>query len=210
VFYSCIKPNWPYVPFQDHTAIPGAADLADRIAQDKLEFLMFMGDFIYSDVPHPVTSRAAYAKKYRQVFASKDYRRVYERTPTLYIYDDHELSNDYAGEGNDTNPVWQLSSPAYESYIGQGNPDSPKHGAHYYSFDYGDVAFFVWDTRRYRTRNEATDDESKSMLGPEQKEIFLNWLAQVNQTSTFKFVVSSVPFMTLWGKFRLTTSIIES
>ena len=37
------------------------------------------------------------------------------------------------------------------------------------------------------------------MLGKEQKEEFFKWLAAVNQTVTFKFVVSSVPFMTLWG-----------
>ena len=37
------------------------------------------------------------------------------------------------------------------------------------------------------------------MLGPHQKAEFLEWLAAVNQTVTWKFIVSSVPFMTLWG-----------
>ena len=54
---------------------------------------MFMGDFIYADVPNPITSRAAYAKKYRQIYASKDLRRIYERIPMLHIYDDHEIIN---------------------------------------------------------------------------------------------------------------------
>ena len=37
---SCIKPNWPYVPLQDHLSVRGAVDLADRIALDKIEFLV--------------------------------------------------------------------------------------------------------------------------------------------------------------------------
>ena len=36
------------------------------------------------------------------------------------------------------------------------------------------------------------------MLGQDQYEALYNWLSRVNQTSTFKFVVSSVPFTSLW------------
>lgn len=196
---SCIKPGWPYVPFQDHTHIKGAGELADRISRDRIEFLMFMGDFIYADAPSKVHSQAAYAKKYRQTFASPEYRRVYEKIPTYHIYDDHEIVNDYAGEGNDSSPFFQLANPAYTAYLASGNPDPVKPDTHYYEFDNGDTAFFVWDTRRYRTNSEAEDNEEKTMLGLEQKEVFLDWLARVNNTATFKFVVSSVPFMTLWG-----------
>ena len=37
---SCLKPNWPYVPFESHFSVRGAADLADRISNDKIEFLV--------------------------------------------------------------------------------------------------------------------------------------------------------------------------
>lgn len=64
---------------------------------------------------------------------------------------------------------------------------------------YGETAFFVWDTRKHRTPASEEDDEHKTMLGSEQKDAFYRWLSAVNSTSTFKFVSSSVPFMTLWG-----------
>lgn len=48
-------------------------------------------------------------------------------------------------------------------------------------------------------RSQAEDDEFKTMLGERQKEVFFDWAAKVNQTVTWKFVVSSVPFMTLWS-----------
>lgn len=37
------------------------------------------------------------------------------------------------------------------------------------------------------------------MLGWKQRDAFIRWLGAVNSTATFKFVVSSVPFTTLWG-----------
>lgn len=52
-----------------------------------------MGDFIYADVPWKTRSQEGYYKLYRQTFASRDYRRVYENIPTFHIYDDHEIIN---------------------------------------------------------------------------------------------------------------------
>lgn len=37
---SCIKQNFPYAPGQDHLSIKGAAELADRIGPDHIEFLV--------------------------------------------------------------------------------------------------------------------------------------------------------------------------
>lgn len=89
----------------------------------------------------------------------------------------------------------------------------------YYEFRHGNVAFFVLDTRRYRS-GVAPDvpDEARTMLGEEQLRVVEDWLVrvrvyivfpyniisivfnlcQVNQTSTFKFLISSVPFTSLW------------
>lgn len=44
---------------------------------------------------------------------------------------------------------------------------------------HGDAAFFVWDTRRHRSHNFAPDDETKTMLGEKQKQVFFDWLAAV-------------------------------
>ena len=52
-----------------------------------------MGDFIYADVPWRTNSQEGYYKLYRQTFASKDYKRIYENIPTFHIYDDHEIVN---------------------------------------------------------------------------------------------------------------------
>lgn len=91
----------------------------------------------------------------------------------------------------------------------------------------------MWDTRRYRSDNAAEDDESKTMLGLKQREDFFNWVArvspararkgsvscsasvgltclllQVNETVTWKFVVSSVPVMSLWSEFTRPNDLV--
>ncbi|KAF8758332.1 PhoD-like phosphatase [Rhizoctonia solani] len=200
-----------------------------------VEFLMMMGDFIYADVPYYFGDTIqAYRRLYRRVYASKSFRRIYERLPTYNIYDDHEF-------------IFSLSnaSQAYEIYNGQANPDAKTKGVYYYDFRHGDTAFFVMDTRRYRSppptqkpypfpmnlftpliqavaegRNpfaayfgepnspvssnpiaEAVDETSRTMLGEAQLAALHSWIADVNQTATWKFVVSSVPLTAMWAGY---------
>lgn len=56
------------------------------------------------------------------------------------------------------------------------------------------------DTRPFRSSEATADSSNKTMLGLEQKRELFDWLARVNSTASFKFLVSSVPFTTLWGK----------
>jgi len=54
------------------------------------------------------------------------------------------------------------------------------------------------DTRRYRSDIEKVDSSQRTMLGERQLTAFYNWLSKVNSTMTFKFVITSVPFTSLW------------
>jgi alkaline phosphatase D len=76
---------------------------------------------------------------------------------------------------------------------------------HYYSFRYGDAAFFVLDTRRYRTL-PTEDAPVPTMLGETQLAALHSWLSHANGTASFKFIVSSVPFTSLWGHDASTDS----
>ncbi|KAG8690175.1 hypothetical protein FRC11_013324 [Ceratobasidium sp. 423] len=211
-----------------------------------IEFLMMMGDFIYADVPYYFGDTVqAYRRLYRRVYASKSFRKVYERLPTYNIYDDHEFINNFGANGDDSTPPFLNASRAYEIYNGQANPDAKTEGVYYYDFRYGDTAFFVMDTRRYRSppppqkpypfpislftplikavaegRNpfaayfgepdspmpsnpiaEAVDETSRTMLGEAQLAALHTWIADVNRTATWKFVVSSVPLTAMWAGY---------
>jgi alkaline phosphatase D len=132
-------------------------------------------------------------------------------------WDDHEIISNFAGEGLDNKGPFVNASNAYSTFLGNANPDPVSSDVHYYDFRYGDTAFFILDTRRYRTvpktkidtspreethiehQNTATAAaEVHTMLGDKQLTALYSWLGKVNSTTTFKFIVSSVPFTTLW------------
>ncbi|KAF7322713.1 hypothetical protein HMN09_00050100 [Mycena chlorophos] len=198
---SCIQPAFPYLPFHGRK-IKGFDQLAHYLfpepetqAAPLAQFLLFLGDFIYSDVPVKIADdKDAYARLYRRNYQSPSFRKVYERLPIFHTYDDHEIENNFIGAGLDPAPYTNASA-AYEIYNHNANFDAPKD-QHYYSFTYADVAFFVMDTRRYRSGSEV---EAPTMLGETQLAALHAWLSHANNTASFKFIVSSVPFTSLWG-----------
>jgi alkaline phosphatase D len=117
--------------------------------------------------------------------------------PIFHTYDDHEFVNNHVGEGKDV-PTYPNASTAYNIYNGNANYDSLQPGRTFYDFQLGDVAFFIMDTRRYRSPLTGLDLTSRTLLGSEQLSALYNWLHKVNETCTFKFVVSSAPFTSLW------------
>ncbi|KAH9967921.1 PhoD-like phosphatase-domain-containing protein [Russula dissimulans] len=249
VVSSCLKPNFPYAPFQNKR-IKGFDLLADYLfaeptiidtpesvayvkASDNLtespiqlennvevnandsepavapayleakriaqaEFMLFLGDFIYADIPiYHGDSKHAYRRLYRHNYNSPSFRKVFERLPIIHTYDDHEFINNYVGQSNDT-PPFANANDAFRIYNAAGNYDSRVPGQHYYDFRYGDVAFFVMDTRRHRSDPLTGEAATRTMLGETQLSALYEWLGKVNQTATFKFIVTSVPFTSLW------------
>ncbi|KAJ1886346.1 hypothetical protein LPJ66_009676 [Kickxella alabastrina] len=193
---SCIKPNFPYT-LTSSPDVFGFASMLDH--SDNLDIIMFMGDFIYADLPmYFGTSAEDYRRLYRQVYMAQSSRRLLRKVPMLHVYDDHEIKNNWHNQ--DDMPMGNAMI-AYNEYNGLPNPP-PELPAHsYYNFTYGNIAFYAWDTRRYRTQWEdgSDSDGNATMLGHDQKRHFFQWLNEVNHTAAVKFVVSSVPLTSGWS-----------
>jgi alkaline phosphatase D len=125
--------------------------------QHSIDFLVFLGDFIYSDVPGRVFSKPktleSFRRFYRQLYSSADLRKIYEVMrefllshfqilmmrltlegflAIFHMLDDHEIENDYSkGQLNDTGVLVPALS-AYELYNGRANYDGPGEGTSYY------------------------------------------------------------------------------
>ncbi|KAH8829711.1 PhoD-like phosphatase-domain-containing protein [Flagelloscypha sp. PMI_526] len=225
---SCTIPNFPYVPYAprtmkgyDHIAAyldpkttstnlnpapiitppPGGSNETATIYVPPPPPTEFLIDFIYADVPYYAGDEVeAYQRLYRRNYNSPSFRKVYEKLPMLHTYDDHEIINNFAGKANDSTPPYPSAVVPFKRYNADANPESHKKDTFYYSFNRGDVAFFVLDTRRYRSDVlTADEDEKLTMLGEEQLTALHSWLGRVNSTATFKFIVSSIPFTSLWG-----------
>ncbi|KAJ3998054.1 PhoD-like phosphatase-domain-containing protein [Lentinula boryana] len=230
---SCILPNFPYAPLQRRRIrgfdllaeylFPSSSDSVMGTAESSNDteafssnnqdvstslpasFLLFLGDFIYADVPlYFGNTKESYRRLYRRNYQSSSFRKIYEKLPMFHTYDDHEIINNFSGASNDSTQPYPSASDAFQIYNANGNPSPPpstkslSHVPYYYDFRYGDVAFFVMDTRRYRSFPTESSEE-KTMLGEDQLIRLLDWLGKANSTATFKFIVSSVPFTSLWG-----------
>ncbi|KAJ3490705.1 hypothetical protein NLJ89_g11411 [Agrocybe chaxingu] len=162
------------------------------------DFLLFLGDFIYADVPVYIgDDKEAYRRLYRRNYASPSFRKIYEQLPIIHAYDDHEFINNYAGNSEQA-PPFVNASGAYNIYAAKPNYDPVHPDQSFYNFQHGDVAFFVMDTRRYRSPSNGPDQTYRTMLGEAQLTALQDWLHAVNETASFKFIVSSVPFTSLW------------
>jgi hypothetical protein len=105
----------------------------------------------------------------------------------IHTYDDHEIVNNFAGQSNDSTQPFPNADDAFSVYNAAANYDSPvsaapetavDEDAHYFHFRHGDVAFFVMDTRRYRSDVTQTNDHL-SMLGEAQLASLHRWLEEV-------------------------------
>lgn len=130
---SCLIPNFPYKSFAHPLSIPGFRHLAAWLSHIRPSFMLFLGDFIYVDVPcRHGSSNEDYRRAYRQVYASPDWPAVsrvegslagpsYD-LPWLHVYDDHEIANDWSGN---TSGVFPAAFDPYFHYHLRPNPPLP-------------------------------------------------------------------------------------
>lgn len=217
---SCIKPNFPYTPFSHSLAIHGfdylASTISELAAKSRLpSFMLFLGDFIYIDVPYRFSSTYQhYRSEYRRVYSSpswetripSDSAYTPASIPWLHILDDHEIANDWA-QGNTTAPFPAANDP-YQLYHVSVNPPipepahAPAKNTTYFTFTEGPASFFMVDTRTYRS---LPDQDNSTILGNAQLSSLLSWIStppsppSSNTTPLkFKIISSSVPFTKAW------------
>ncbi|SPQ21191.1 9985ff18-d1dd-4c40-a304-c4ecf9de5ce7 [Thermothielavioides terrestris] len=204
---SCIVPRLPYNPFDHPLSIPGFKHLAKVLPSLDAQFMLFLGDFIYADVPrYWDKSTAYYREKYRQIYGSPDWPAVGQNLSWIHVLDDHEIANDWSA--NSTGVYDKAIDPFYRYQAAVNPPPAPQAGAWtaragntaYFSFTQGPASFFLLDTRSFRSSNALpADDANKTMLGPDQLADLLAWLRRPEPKGVkWKIVASSVPFTKNW------------
>lgn len=203
---SCILPRFPYSPLEHPLAIPGLRHLARWIPELKAQLMLFLGDFIYIDVPKRMGKDAeAYRQKYRHVYASPDWPSVGQNLSWIHVLDDHEIANDWSAN---TTGVYEAAVDPWHHYQAASNPpralaagsSAQRAGATYFEFTQGPASFFLLDTRTYRSdNNEPFESPVKTMLGADQLDDLIAWLERpVPKGVRWKIVASSVPLTKNW------------
>ena len=147
---------------------------------------LLLGDNLYIDNGnHRGMQRMYYYRRQLR----PEYQTLSATSAMYSIWDDHDFhNNDSAGGLHPTKPdykipVWKVFQ---ENWVNPGYGEPPENPGCYYSFNIGDVDFFMTDGRYYR------DFKKDTMLGPVQKKWLINALKQ--STATFKVICSG----TLW------------
>ncbi|KHJ34421.1 putative alkaline phosphatase family protein [Erysiphe necator] len=202
---SCIKARFPYNPLTHALQIPGFKHLAQGLKYfPRAQFMLFLGDFIYIDVPKRFGITAEdYRREYRQVYASPDWPLVGQNLSWIHVLDDHEIANDWDRR---TTGLYRSAVDPWHHYQTVANPPSPKHilspnNLTYYEFTQGPASFFMLDTRSYRdsSRDIPAKAKGKTMLGSSQLSAFLDFLRKPEAEGVkWKFVISSIPFTKNW------------
>jgi alkaline phosphatase D len=169
--------------------------------------LLLVGDQIYSDdvpgldvragyedqpqAPPPIETLVdAYRRVTRVFFGEAGLRALRERFPTLMIWDDHDIFDNWGSRLEKTPLDWVLFAAAarvYREYQHPRNPSDATAPPFGYRFVHGDIGFLVLDVRGAR------DWEHGQLLGREQWEQVDQFLhAETSDVSTL-FVVSSIP-----------------
>jgi phosphodiesterase/alkaline phosphatase D-like protein len=169
----------------DGRPYPGLTNVSGR----NPDFMIFGGDNVYADAAPAATTTAEYYAKYRNQWGEAFFRQFTARVPSVMMWDDHEIVNDWSGGQAGR---YLQARPAFDAYQGSHNPAPRVAGNTYFALRAGPADVYVLDTRSFRSPNSATDDASKTMLGATQKADVKSWL--LASTAPFKFIVSSVPF----------------
>lgn len=198
VHSSCIKPRVPYSPSQHPLGFTGMSHLARWLPELRPYFMLFLGDFIYVDVPQRLGKDAeSYRREYRQVYSSPSWPAVSDNLPWIHVIDDHEIQNDWS---SNTTGVFSAAYDAFTNYHSSANPPAVREGHTYFAFTQGPAQFFLMDTRRYRSpASQDSEDESKTMLGEQQLADLLAWIHKPPPAGVhWKILVSSIPFTKNW------------
>ena len=131
----------------------------------KPDILLLIGDQIYADKLKP--SFPEFARKYEHNWNIPELNALMQSVPTFMIWDDHEIEDNYFHGASDVR--YRPARLAYSLYAHAHNPAPIRPGELYYSFEAGDVSFFVLDDRSHRSDPKLEDGDGKSMLGERQK-----------------------------------------
>lgn len=163
----------------------------DRIPEQNPAFFILLGDTVYADHPkiHAARTLRAFRAKHRENRQDAHLQSFLAKVPVYAMWDDHEVANDF----NRTHPLIPLGRQAFREYWPIRNPQSDPTVL-YRAVSWGPMAdLFLLDCRQYRSPQRDADGAGKTMLGATQKAWFKEALR--HSTATFKFVISSVPFL---------------
>ncbi|MFI5843389.1 alkaline phosphatase D family protein [Catenuloplanes sp. NPDC051500] len=193
--------RFAFASCQDYQA--GQYTAYRHLVDEELDFVAFLGDYIYEGAPNPNAFRrhdgvgepytlADYRNRHARYKSDPDLRAAHAAYPWIVTLDDHEIDNNWADEVP-RDPALQTPEAfrarrvaafqAYYEHMPLRRSALPQglDMQVYRRLRFGDLAsVHVLDTRQYRSDQpgslEAAQDPARTMTGPHQEEWLVHGL----------------------------------
>ncbi|HRE40564.1 MAG TPA: alkaline phosphatase D family protein [Ignavibacteria bacterium] len=196
------------------------------ISEDSLRFFLQIGDWGYPDTTEkkygyrfftkPDLIAGSYETKYTRTYPFAD--KVLSKMPVAYVYDDHDFGYNNS-DGSD--PSKQNSIDGYNIYFPHYELPNAENGL-WQKFSFGDVEFFIIDTRTQRNPNKDALDENGNYFAKDDHSILAGykisgedqktWLKKSlkNSKAKWKVIVSPVMFNPSYRKIIRDTVLMNA
>lgn len=165
-------------------------------AKDPALFL-HLGDMHYTNISRndPRLFRAAWDT----VLSSTTQGALYRSVPLAYVWDDHDFGPNNADGRSPARPAarraYREYAPHYPLPADEMAPQAAGDAPIFQAFTLARARFVLTDLRSDRMPNKGADTVAKSMMGPAQREWFLNELLTASRTHGIVFWGSSLPWI---------------
>jgi phosphodiesterase/alkaline phosphatase D-like protein len=174
----------------------------DVIRRRTPHFFLHLGDFHYANIA--VDDPWRFREASNRVLRSPRQSALYREAPIVYIFDDHDYGIDDADGTSVTKAaaqrVYRERVPHYPlplSAVPAGVPGAGPLGPIAQAFTVGRARFIVTDTRSERTPRYAADAATRTMLGPPQRQWFVDELTRAaDEQAPVVFWANTVPWIT--------------
>lgn len=182
--------------FASYARLAALLDKGERGATP--EFLLLMGDQIYSDATaglfDPTSLDDRYVRPYEKLFGNTHVKSVLRRLPAFMMLDDHEIADNYERDADPGRPEPSLDAGrrAYFKYQRTLLPSADP--TTWYEFVAGELPFFVADTRSERTARSPSSVAQAHIMGRRQWIDLRRWLLRQHRSQPAgkpKFIVTA-------------------
>lgn len=160
-------------------------------AIDDLDPLLYLiiGDFHYGD--NGVDNVDDFREVLDLTLTQPGQAALYRDHPIAYVWDDHDFGSN---DANGSSVSRAAAMTSYREYVPSYELAGPL-SAIYQAFTIGRVRFVLTDARAARDEQRKTDDDTKTMLGAEQKAWLLDELATSSLDHELVVWVNPVPWV---------------
>lgn len=154
-------------------------------------FFLHTGDMHYRDIK--INDRTLFQAAFETILASPTQSALYRTVPLVYTWDDHDYGPNDSTLLARSRPAARLTYQEYVPHypLAAGSGDVPI----YHAFTVGRVRFIITDLRSERSPKFDPDDETKSMLGAQQKAWLKQELLQARTEAALIIWASSVDWV---------------